>query len=306
MGEPAPPPLVERQSLDPKRHPAALAGAITEAWRPYRWRAYGAGILAGLFVGGVLAPIATTSLLLALYLAGAADPDGVPWFEGVWSIAFALTVPVVGATVFARWQPRRFRMAAQTYVWLATRAEKNWARVFGAQPVPRDEAGTRAVLASIPESPETAGERFGLWIALVELDRARAAAAGIPEKTAHDRYTRAAAFWLADFIAGTTHPLESLQPLADAIDEPDQQLEAAVTIAVNRARVALSEGKDWQAPLAAARDRLGTSAGHSYDRLIWWPTFRTLIISTSIGVTVFWLALVGLGPYFPRIAARYL
>jgi hypothetical protein len=94
-------------------------------------------------------------------------------------------------------------------------------------------------------------------------------------------------------------------PLVGAIDEPDKQVEAAVAIAVNRARVALSEGQDWQAPLAAVRDRLGTSPERSYDRLLWWPTFRRLLISTCVGVAVFWLAVRSLGQYFP-IAARYL
>jgi hypothetical protein len=108
-----------------------------------------------------------------------------------------------------------------------------------------------------------------------------------------------------DFVAGTTHPLDSLQPLVDAIDEQDEQLEAAVGIAVNRARVALSEGQDWQLPLVAARDRLGPSPERSYDRLVWWPTFHRLLVSTSVGVTVFWLVLFGLGRYFP-ITARYL
>ena len=305
MSGPASTAPVEPKSLDPKRHPAALARAIAEAWRPYRWRAYGIGILAGLFAGGVAAPVATTSLLFALYFAGAALPADTPWFEGVWSLAFALTVPAVGATAFARWQPPRLRMAAQTYIWLATRAEENWARVFGTQPVPRDEASMRAVLASTAETPDTAGERFGLWIALLELDRARAAAAEMPETTANDRYNHSAAVWLADFVAGTTHPLESLQPLVDAIDDSNERVEAGVTMAVNRARVALSEGQDWRAPLEAARDRLGTSLEGSYDRLVWWPTFRRLLVSTSVGVSVFWLTLLGLGRYFP-IAARYL
>src|SRR4029077_16865405 len=186
---------------------------------PYRLRAYLVGVLAGLFVGDVVAPIATTSLLLGLYLARLAPDEGGPWPEGVWTVAFAVTFAIVGATAFARWQPRRLRMAVETYIWLATRAEEDWARVFGAQPAPRRERDMRAALASTPATPDTAGERFGLCIGLLELDRARAAAAEMPQTSATERYHRSSAFWLGDFVAGATHPLDPLQVLVDAIDD---------------------------------------------------------------------------------------
>jgi hypothetical protein len=284
------------QPLDPSRHPAALSTTIERAWRPYRWRAYGAGIGAGLLVGGVIAPIATTSLLLGSTLAGVPAPTDLPWPEVLWSIAFALTVPAAGAAVFTRWQPEPLRKAAQTYIWLATQAEANWVRVFGAQPIPRDETGMRALLAALPETSETAGERFGLWIALLELDRARAAIAQMPQATPYDRFSLAAATWLTDFVAGTTHSLEAFDALAAAIEEPAQRLDAEVTIAVNRARVALSAGRDWRAPLIAVRDRLGTQPDALYKRLIWGPISRTLLICSVIGVTVYWLAMFELKP----------
>src|SRR5678809_636024 len=101
MGTPPAPVVVESAAVDPKRHPAALSNAIAGAWRPYRLRAYLVGLLAGLFAGGVLAPIATTSLLLGLYLARLAPAEGVPWAEGIWTAVFAVTFAIVGATVFA-------------------------------------------------------------------------------------------------------------------------------------------------------------------------------------------------------------
>ena len=289
-------------AVDPKRHPAALSNAISGAWRPYRLRSYLVGVLAGLFVGGVVAPIATTSLLFGLYFAGVALAEGVPGVEGIWTAAFAVTFAIVGATAFARWQPRRLRMAAETYIWLVMRAEENWARVFGAQPVPRRERDMRAVLASIPATPDTAGERFGLCIGLLELDRAREAAAEMPQTSATERYNRSAAFWLADFVAGATHPLEPLQMLVDAIDDSGEQLEATVGLAVNRARVALSEEADWQLPLATIRPRLGSAPDSDYHRLVWRPAFRSLLTATAVGVTVFWLAVLVLKPYFPLFA----
>ena len=291
---------IEPKSFDPKRHSGALAGAIGNAWQPYRWRASVAGVIAGIFVGGVVTPVATTSLVMLLAISGIARLDGA-WLGYLWSVAFVLTVPAVGAFAYARWQPHRLRMAAQTYVWLASRAEENWARQVGPRPVPRDEPGKRAALASMPETPETARERFGLWISLLELDRARAAAAEIPAATPYDRYDRAAASWLVDFVEGTTHSLDSLERLVEAIDNPDEKIEARVALAVNRARVALSEERDWQAPLAAARDQLDVKAERLYTRLLFRAMFRALFITTAAGVAVFWLAVLGLGPYFWQV-----
>jgi hypothetical protein len=64
---------------DRRRHPAALAQAISIAWRPYRRRAHAVGIFAGLAIAGIAAPIATTTTLMALYLIGASSLEGVPW-----------------------------------------------------------------------------------------------------------------------------------------------------------------------------------------------------------------------------------
>jgi len=302
MSTPPAPVVVQAAAVDPKRHPAALSNAIAGAWRPYRLRAYLVGLLAGLFVGGVLAPIATTSLLLGLYLVRLAPAEGVPWAEGIWTAVFAVTFAIVGATVFARWQPRRLRMAVETYIWLAMRGEENWAQVFGAQPVPRRERDMRAALASIPATPVTAGERFGLCVGLLELDRARVTAAEMPQTSATERYHRASAFWLADFIAGETRPLEPLQQFVDAIEERGEQVEAAVEIALCQARVAVSEDQDWQAPLAAIRHRLGTAPDSAYHRFVWQSVFRSLLIATAVGASVYWLAIIWLKPYFPIVA----
>ncbi len=285
---------IEAKPLDPKRHPAALAGAIGEAWRPYRWRAIVTGALGGIFVGGIVTPVVTTSLVMLLAISGVARLNGA-WLGHVWMVAFALTVPAVGGLAYARWQPHRLRMAAQTYIWLATRAEEHWKRLLGGRPIPRDERGMRAALASMSETPDTARERFGLWIALLELDRARVAAAEMPEASPRDRYDRAAAMWLVDFVGGTTQPLDPLERLVDAIEDPDEQIEAGVALAADRARIALVEGNDWRAPLAAARDRLGVTAERWHNRMLFWPMFRTLFIAAAIGVAIFWLAVLGLG-----------
>jgi hypothetical protein len=283
--------------VDSQRHPAALAGAITKTWQPYRWRAYAVGIASGLLIGGVAGPILTTSLLFASAMAGVALPTTARWADVVWTVLFAVTAPVAGAAAYVRWQPARLRMAAQTYLWLAAQAEAHWHDLFGAQPVPRDEAGIRAALASMAETAETAGERFGLWMAMLDLDRARAALRDMPETSADDRFSRASAAWLVAFTEGSTPALDSLEQLADEIAEPDSRLEAGVSLAVLRARIALAEGGDWQAPLTAVRAAIGDSANVLFDRFLRQAMFRSLLMATTIGVVVFWIVVLGLGPH---------
>ena len=285
-------------AIEPNRHPAALAAAITRAWQPYRWRAYAAGVVAGLVVGGIAAPIATTTLLMAMYLAGV-TATGALWQEGLWSLSFGLAFPAAAATAFARWQPVDLRKAAETYLWVAMRAEANWRRATGLAAVPRDPAAMRAFLASAPETPATAAERFGIWIALLDVPHARAALAEIPTETARGRFARASAGWLADFTEGTTPPLEPLEALAAAIDDPDERQEAATEVALNRARAALAEGMDWRAPLAAARAALGAAPDTIYRHWVWRPVFRTALISAATGLVVYWIAINVLAPYFP-------
>jgi hypothetical protein len=263
---------------------------ITNAWRPYRWRAYAVGVIAGVFAAGIVAPIVTASAELLLALAGVPIATTVPVWELIWSLVFVVTVPVVGARVFARWQPEPLRGAAQSYLWLALRAEANWATRFGTQPVPRDEQTTRSFLASVPSTPETAGERYGLWVGVLELDRAREAIAQMPAGTPHDGFNRASALWLVDFVGGVTHPIEPLDDMARQINDPTDRLEAFVTIAVNRARAALADGRDWRLPLAAARASLDAEIDLTYEQFVSRPTFRTLLASTAVGVVVFWAA----------------
>jgi hypothetical protein len=226
-------------------------------------------------------------LVLALAFAGVAVPS--VWPELAWTIAFALTVPAVAASAFARWQPRRLRMAAQSYIWLAMRAEEHWAKAFGAVAVPRDEAGVRAFLASSPQRPETSGERCGLLTGIHDLDRARAAAKEMPEATAADRFRRISAEWLIDFVSGRTPALEPLALVVDEIEPLAERQESAVGLAVNRARVALAQGRDWQEPMAAVREPLGPGVEQTYERLVWRPTFRNVLLTTGIGAIVFWI-----------------
>jgi hypothetical protein len=111
-----------------------------------------------------------------------------------------------------------------------------------------------------------------------------------------------AALWLVDFVDGSTAPLDTLQTLADAIADPDDGVEATAFVAVNRAQVAISEDRDWQAPLAAVRPSLGDTPERIHNRFLWRAAFRALLVSMAVGVAIFWAAVLVLGPYFANSA----
>jgi len=109
--------------IDPLRHPGALSNAISRRWRPYRFRAYILGALAGFLVGGIVAPIGTTLVAFVLALAASLPASTVPWAEVVWTVVFVIVFARVGSWAIARWLPRDFRAATESYLWLAMLAE---------------------------------------------------------------------------------------------------------------------------------------------------------------------------------------
>jgi hypothetical protein len=296
-------------AVPPARHPAALAVAIFHAWRPYRWRGYATGLVAGILAGGIVAPLITSALALLGALTGVVGDGGLPWAAVAWTLAFALTAPFAGALAYARWQPRDLREAAESYLWLAQESEAHWRDITGRATVPRDEAGMREFLLTAAPTPENAGERFGMWIALLDVTQARAAIAEMPRETPDDRFGHASATWLADFVAGDAGgpSLQDLEALAQAIDSADDRREALVTVAVQRARVALAAGADWRAPLSAVRPALGPAPDAVYSRLVWRPAFRQLLIACVSGTVVYWVAWLLLEPYYrlPADALRW-
>jgi hypothetical protein len=297
------------EPIPPGRHPAALAVAIFQAWRPYRWRGYATGLVAGILAGGILAPLITTTLTLLGALAGIVDRVSGPWEAVLWTVTFALSAPFAGAIAYARWQPRDLRDAAESYLWLVQESEARWRDITGRATVPRDEAGMREFLRTAAPTPENAGERFGMWIALLDVTQARAAIKEMPRETPGDRFGHASAAWLAAFVAGdATEPsLEDIEALAEAIDGADDHREALVTVAVQRARAALVAGADWRAPLAAVRPGLGRAPDAIYARVVWRPAFRQLLIACVGGTVVYWVAWFLLEPYYrlPADALRW-
>jgi len=271
------------------REPAALAHAITRAWRPYRWRAYLFGAVVGVLIAGIPTAVATTILALILEGAGVSLDPGFPWAELIWSGVFVLAFAAAGAWALARWLPRTFKAATETYLWLATRAEAHWHALFGDLPVPRTSPAMRLFVDGTPETPETAGERFGILMALGELDAARRVIGQMPESSPRERHMRSTAGWLVDFIDAKDGPLEPLWMSAATIDDPAERLEAEVELAVSEARIALATGRDWMTPLAAVRERLGREPARILWQFAWRPAFRLILSAAVIGVGAYWL-----------------
>jgi hypothetical protein len=283
-------------AADPPRIPAghdaaALAGAITRAWRPYRWRGYLLGLVVGILAGGILGPLVTVSLAFVVGLAGVTIDPLTPWAEIVWSGVFAVTFAATGAWAVARWLPRDFKGATETYLWLAVRAEAHWHELFGDVAVPRSRSAMRAFVAATPETPETAGERFGIWMALGDLSSARRVIEQMPVDTGSARHARASAVWLVDFAAGSPGDLAALRATAAALDDPDERLEADVEVAVNAARVEVAARRDWKPSLLAVRERLGPEPTAILWRHAWPRAFRDMFVAAVVGIAAFWFFL---------------
>jgi hypothetical protein len=294
--QPGPPGDPSGQTTDPPRslaghQPGALAAAITRAWRPYRWRGYVLGLVLGILAGGILGPLLTVFLAIVVGLAGMTIDPLTPWAEIVWSGVFALTFAAAGAWAVASWLPHDFQAATETYLWLAVRAEAHWHELFGETAVPRSRSAMRAFIAAAPETPATAGERFGIWMALGDLDSARRVVDQMPDATASARHARAAAGWLVDFAAGSPGDLAALRATGSALDDPDERLEAEVEVAVDAARMEVAERRDWKPPLLAIRERLGPEPTAILWRHAWPPAFRGMFAAAVVGAAAFWFFL---------------
>ena len=247
------------------------------------------GAVVGVLVGGIPTAVATTILARVLEGAGVTIDPGLRWAELIWSGVFVLAFAASGAWALARWLPGTFRAATETYLWLATRAESHWHALFGDLPVPRTPRAMRSFVDGTPETPQTAGERFGILMALGELDAARRVIGQMPESSPRERHMRSTARWLVDFIDERDGPLEPLRMSAETIDDPAERLEAEVELAVSEARIALAADGDWMAPLAAIRERLGPEPSRILWQFAWRPAFRLILSAAVIGVVAYWL-----------------
>lgn len=269
----------------------ALAATITRAWRPYRWRGYVLGLVVGVLAGGILGPLLTVSIVFVLELAGVTVDPLTPWAAIVWSGIFAVAFAATGAWAVARWLPPDFKSATEAYLWLAIRAEGHWHELFGEASVPRSRSGMRRFVAATPETSETAGERFAIWLALGDVAAARRVVEQMPDATPSERHARAGAGWLVDFAAGSVGDLAPLRASAAELEDADERLEADVDVAVNAARVEVAARRDWKPPLVAIRERLGAEPATMLWRHAWRPAFRGMLVAAVIGVAAFWFFL---------------
>jgi hypothetical protein len=269
----------------------ALAETITRAWRPYRWRGYLLGLVVGILAGGILGPLLTILVVFVVGLAGVTVDPLTPWAAIFWSGIFAVTFAATGAWAVARWLPRDFKAATETYLWLAVSAEAHWHELFGDLAVPRSRSAMRRFVAATPETPETAGERFGIWLALGDLASARRVVLQMPDDTSSRRHARASAVWLVDFAAGSVGDLAPLRVTAAELEDAGERLEADVEVAVDAARIEVAARRDWKPPLVAIRERLGVEPAAMLWGHAWRPAFRGMLVAAVIGVAAFWFFL---------------
>ena len=129
------------------------------------------------------------------------------------------------------------------------------------------------MLASIPDTPEYGWIRVELLLWLDRPGEARAAAAGMPDATPHERFERAYAIDMADWIPGGTGDLEALEAARAGLagEDEDTRLRADVAMAIRESRlIAADQGRDAAIePLLRVRDQLGTRADGALRRGPW-------------------------------------
>ena len=188
-------------------------------------------------------------------------------------------------------RPARSRRAFEAFAWLG---EWEMARIKAetGRTVPGTRWGMERFLGSVPTTPENAWMRVELLLFLDRYAEARAAAESMPAGTPAERFERAYAIDMADWIGGGTGTPE---PLKDALaglaeEDEDTRLRAEVSMAIREARL-IAAGQDRDAaiePLLRVRDRLGKRADGQMHRGPWRrflpASVITAVIFTLLGV----------------------
>jgi hypothetical protein len=185
-------------------------------------------------------------------------------------------------------RPARSRRAFEAFSWLG---EWEMARVKAATghgaPVTRRGAGQ--LLAAIPDTPENGWIRVELLLWLDRPAEARAAADAMPERTPGERFERAYAMDMADWIPGGSGTPAALDGAVAGLagEDEDTRLRAEVAMAIREARmVAAERGRDAAIePLLRVRDRLGSRADGQLHRGPW-RRFLPASVATAAIVTL--------------------
>ena len=195
---------------------------------------------------------------------------------------------LVGSEARILVRPTRSRRAFEAFSWLG---EWEMARVKAAtgRSAPGTRRGAEQFLAGVPATPENGWMRVELLLFLDRDAEARAAADAMPARTAAERFERAYAVDMADWIpGGPGTPTALAEALAGLTGEDeDTRLRADVSMAIREARlVAAERGREAALePLLRVRDRLGKRADGQLHRGPW-RRFLPVSVITAIVVTL--------------------
>jgi hypothetical protein len=208
-------------------------------------------------------------------------------------IAQIVVGTLIGSEARLLVRPIRSRRAFEAFAWLG---EWEMARAKAAtrRNVPGTRRGAEQFLAAVPATPENGWMRVELLLFLDRHAEARAEAAAMPSRSPAERFERAYAVDMANWIpggAGTPEALaEALAGLAG--ENEDTRLRAEVSMAIREARVIAAE-RDRDAaiePLLRVRDRLGKHADGQLHRGPWRrflpASVITAVIVTLLGVPI--------------------
>jgi hypothetical protein len=190
------------------------------------------------------------------------------------------------ARIFVR--PARSRRAFEAFSWLG---EWEMARVKTAtgRNAPATRRGVEGFLASVPATPENGWMRVELLLFVERNNEARAAAEAMPAGTPDERFERAYAIDMANWIPGGPGQPEALAEAFGGLGGEDEEtrLRAEVSMAIREARlIAAEHGRDAAVePLVRVRDRLGKRADGQLHRGPW-RRFLPASIITAIVVTL--------------------
>ena len=185
-------------------------------------------------------------------------------------------------------RPTRSRRAFEAFTWLGD-WELDRVKATTGRNVPGTARGAGQLLAAIPATPEYGWIRVELLLWLDRPAEARAAADSMPEGTAAERFERAYAIDMADWIPGGRGTPEALDAAFAGLagEDEDTRLRAEVSLAIREARmIAAEHGRDAAIePLLRVRDRLGARADGQLHRGPW-RRFLPASVITAVVVTL--------------------
>ena len=203
--------------------------------------ALGAGLLASFALGASVLPTEITSNLL---------------------VSYGVFLGAVGAALLAllyRQFGGEFGDALAVAGWARLEAEDRWRRL-GAGRIPRSPAEATAWHRQHADPTTLQEQRLSAYLMADDPAGARAALAAYPMTTPYERFDAVNDRWLLDFTDGELPPLDEVEAMAAALQDPGERRQAIVATATLRAHVAVAEGRDWAAPVAAVRAEVGEAA----------------------------------------------